>query len=111
MQNQFEKNTLNTNCLGKVVIPLMVATCSFASQNIEQHNVNYYPSHFNFLQAHNWETELMGLQSTGHSSFFQNDLTNYYKLTSFSRKFISELVDVPPEFDKTFKKNFWDLLA
>lgn len=38
------------------------------------------------------------------------DLKNHEKLETFARKFLKNQKSAPPEFEETFRKNYWKLL-
>lgn len=41
----------------------------------------------------------------------QENFDKYYKIFTFSKNFLQQLTDTPPEFDKFLKENFRNLLA
>jgi len=107
MNIQYEES-VNSSSIGKVKNLLMFAALAAAtySFNAKSTSTFEHPQLFNERAVAINYTE-----STGSNEPFQKDLGLYYKLQSFAKSFLSELVDVPPEFDELFKENFWDILA
>ncbi|MGK5086326.1 hypothetical protein WDW86_02110 [Bdellovibrionota bacterium FG-2] len=120
MTVQYGDKTSGTNGIGMVVlttttVALALATVSAyrpASLLIGVEKSSIKPvAGFSHHQVREWEASLMGAQSTGGEDVLQRDAADYYRVSHFAQRFISEQSDVPPEFEKTFRENFWDILA
>lgn len=104
MLAQYDHSALSTASTGKVVI-LAILVANPLMQTYDKYE---YPH----LSLRNTENVLINATgSTGSADLFQKDIANFYKISSFAKKFIQEQVAVPPEFNKFFQENFWDLLA
>lgn len=92
----------STNSTGKVVVAILVATAPFLPAYDKSQTIDHF---------HNENVIINTIGSTGSGELLQADAVIFHKLTSFAKKFTQEQVSVPPEFNKFFQENFWDLLA
>lgn len=63
------------------------------------------------ILLHNWEARLRGSDSSGGENLYLSDSANFSQLYAFASSLHSDQADVPEEFNKLFKKTFWDILA
>lgn len=59
----------------------------------------------------NWEIKLRGVDSTGFEGYLSLDSERILILNSFAFNLVNSQEQIPVEFESTFKKKFWDILA
>lgn len=64
-----------------------------------------------FAEIKDWELKLKGSESSGSISISNEDGQNVLAINSFALTLINSQTSVPSEFEMTFKKKFWDILA
>ena len=52
-----------------------------------------------------------GKEIEGKNKKLCGGLTNFAQLDAFAISLLSDQTDIPEEFNKLFKKSFWDILA
>lgn len=98
----------STNSTGKVIVLALLVTTPFFAPHSNP-VINSYPhSYFN---AESMRVVIDSVDSTGSVELFGNEIASFHKLSLFVKEFMQEQTITPPEFNKFFEENFWDLLA
>lgn len=92
------QHTIETNAIGKVTTSLLCLVMVAAQLNGTK-NISYDL------------VEPALTTQTGDSGFSLSSKTMYNDVLLFAGSLLSEQKDTPPEFNKIFLDNFWDLLA
>lgn len=122
MNIQIETNS-STNSLGKTgfmtTTAAVFAWSGFTSIPQGYHTLNEITPESQLVASadlkptYQWEALLHGSESSGSGgqNLYISDSSNFSQLYSFALSLLQEQTDMPFEFHKVFKENFWDILA